>query len=216
MDFYHSFSTPAMRSVVMTAKAVGVELNKKFVNTREKEQLKPEFVQINPQHTVPTLVDNGFAIWESRAIIAYLAEKYDKQGTLYPKDPQQKAVVNQRLFFDLEVLNKAFSDYYIVPFRTNKPADPEDLKKVESAFETLDKFLDGQDYVAGSHLTVADIAILATVSTFEVADFDVSKYTNVNKWYQIAKKVTPGWDENWEGVVQLKKLIEEMRANQPK
>jgi glutathione S-transferase len=65
--------------------------------------------QINPQHVIPTLVDNGFALWESRAICVYLVEKYGK-SSLYPKDLKVRSVVNQRLYFDMGTLYGKFAD----------------------------------------------------------------------------------------------------------
>jgi len=59
MDLYNMPMAPASRAIQMIAKALGLELNSKFINTMEGDQLKPEFVKINPQHTIPTLVDNG-------------------------------------------------------------------------------------------------------------------------------------------------------------
>ena len=49
---------------MMVAKALGIELNLKVVDLQKGEQLKPEFVALNPQHTVPTLVDGDFVLWE--------------------------------------------------------------------------------------------------------------------------------------------------------
>ncbi|KAH8289028.1 hypothetical protein KR054_004305, partial [Drosophila jambulina] len=212
MDFYYMPGSSGCRTVQMVAKAVGVELNKKLLNTMEGEQLKPEFVKLNPQHTIPTLVDNGFSIWESRAIAVYLVEKYGKDDSLFPKDPKKQAVVNQRLYFDMGTLNDAFAKYYYPLFRTGQPGSDEDFKKIETAFGFLDTFLEGQDYVAGDNLTVADIAILSLVSTFDMVEFDFSKYTNVVRWYANAKKVTPGWDENWEGLQQMKAFFEARKA----
>ncbi|EDW67853.2 glutathione S-transferase 1-1 [Drosophila virilis] len=196
------------RSVIMTAKALGVELNKKFLNILEGEQLKPEFVKLNPQRTIPTLVDNGFALWESRAILIYLAEMYGKDDSLYPKDPKQQALVNQRLYFDMGVLFKSFYDYYSPIFRLRKLGDPEDFKKIETAFGFLNTFLEGQLYVAGHNLTIADIAILANVSSFVTMNFELKNYPNVAKWYENAQKVTPGWNENWEGLLQMRDFFE--------
>ncbi|KAH8247717.1 hypothetical protein KR038_008914, partial [Drosophila bunnanda] len=211
MDFYYHPCSAPCRSVMMTAKALGVDLNLKLLKVMDGEQLKPEFVKLNPQHTIPTLVDNGFSIWESRAILVYLVEKYGQDDSLYPKDPEKQAVVNQRLYFDMGTLFHSFVQAIYPQIRSNAPADPEAMKKVDSAFDHLNTFLEGQDYVAGDCLTVADIALLASVSTFEVVDFDIGQYPNVARWYENAKEVTPGWDENWNGVQLIKKFVDESR-----
>ncbi|KNC25052.1 hypothetical protein FF38_11870 [Lucilia cuprina] len=198
MDFYYLPGSAPCRSVLMTAKALGIELNKKLLNLQAGEHLKPEFLKINPQHTIPTLVDGDFALWESRAIMVYLVEKYGKNDSLFPKCPKKRAVINQRLYFDMGTLYKSFADYYYPQIFAKAPADPELYKKMEAAFDFLNTFLEGHQYVAGDSLTVADLALLASVSTFEVAGFDFSKYANVAKWYANAKTVAPGFDENWE------------------
>lgn len=77
----------------------------KVVNLLTKEQLNDDFIKINPQHTVPTIVDDdGFVLWESRAISQYLAETRSSDNTLIPKDVKQRAIMNQRLYFDLGTL----------------------------------------------------------------------------------------------------------------
>ncbi|XP_055903551.1 glutathione S-transferase D1-like [Eupeodes corollae] len=208
MDFYYLPGSAPCRSVLMTAKAVGVDLNLKELNLMAGEHLKPEFVKINPQHTIPTLVDNGFALWESRAIMVYLVEKYGKTDSLYPKCPKKRAVINQRLYFDMGTLYQRFADYYYPQIFAKAPADPEKFKKMEEAFGFLEIFLSGQQYAAGESLTLADIALVATVSTYEVAKFDLSKYPNVAKWYKQCKAVTPGIDLNQSGVEAFKKYFD--------
>lgn len=61
-------------------------------------------LQLNPQHTVPTLQDGDFVVWDSHAINAYLVGKYGKDDSLYPKDLQKRAIIDQRLHFDSGIL----------------------------------------------------------------------------------------------------------------
>lgn len=64
MDFYYTIMSAPCRGNLLTAKALGIDLNLKSLNLMVGEQLKPEFVAINPQHCVPTLVDGDLTLWE--------------------------------------------------------------------------------------------------------------------------------------------------------
>ncbi|XP_032312300.1 uncharacterized protein LOC6500725 [Drosophila ananassae] len=212
LDLYNMPLGPTSRAIQMIAKAVGVKLNSKFINTMEGDQLKPEFVKINPQHTIPTLVDDGFVIWESRAIAVYLVEKYGKpDSSLYPNDPQKRALINQRLYFDMSTYD-ALSKYLYPLFRTGKLGDQETLDKFNTSMEFLNTFLEGQDFVAGKELTVADIVLLATVSATQVIAFDLAKFPNVERWYKNAPNVVPGWAENLKTLEEAKKFFDEKVA----
>ncbi|KAH8408034.1 hypothetical protein KR222_011533, partial [Zaprionus bogoriensis] len=210
MDLYYSPASAGSRAIQMTGKALGLEFNLKTLNLFEKEQLKPEFIKINPQHTIPTLVDNGFAVWESRAILVYLVEKYAKDDSLYPKDPQGRALVNQRLYFDMGTLYQAFAEYS-TPLFMKKVTDPEKLKKLETALEFLNTFLESKTYVAGDRLTIADLSLLATVTSLSTINVDVSSYSNILRWIENGKKVAPGWEINEKGVAELKAIIESLK-----
>jgi len=204
IDFYYLPGSAPCRAVQMTAKALGVELNCKLLNLMTGEHLTPEFIKINPQHTIPTMVDNGFALWESRAIMIYLVDKYAKTDSLYPKDPQKRAVVNQRIFFDLGTLYQRFSDYYYPQIFAKQAPNPENLKKLEDAAGFLNTFLESSTYAAGDTLTLADITLVATISTFDAVSFDLSKYPNIVRWYEKCKATTPGYDLNQAGIDEFK------------
>ena len=100
-----------------------------------------------------------------------------------------------------------FSDYYYPQVFAKAPADPEKLVKIEEAFAFLNTFLEGSKYAAGNHLTVADISLLATVSSYEVAGFDFSKYANVKRWYDLVNATAPGHEINAAGMAEFKKFF---------
>ncbi|XP_035774394.1 glutathione S-transferase 1 isoform X2 [Anopheles albimanus] len=204
MDFYYLPGSAPCRAVQMTAAAVGVELNLKLTNLMAGEHMKPEFLKLNPQHTIPTLVDNGFPMWESRAIQIYLVEKYGKDDKLYPKDPQKRAVVNQRLFFDMGTLYQRFGDYWYPQIFAKQPANPEAKKKMEEAVGFLNTFLEGHEYAAGSDLTIADLSLAASIATYEVAGFDFTPYPNVQAWLARCKANAPGYALNQAGADEFK------------
>lgn len=171
----------------------------------------PFLFQLNPQHCIPTLVDDDVVLWESRAILSYLANKYGRTDSLYPKDPVKRAKVDQRLFFDMGTLYLRFQEYYYVQVFQGQAADPEKLKKLEEAMEFFDTFLEGQKYAAGDNLTIADLSLIASVSTFEVAGFPIEKWANVKRWYATCKATAPGWEENRVGAEEFRPFFDKLK-----
>ncbi|KAJ8972606.1 hypothetical protein NQ314_000097 [Rhamnusium bicolor] len=211
IDFYYVPGSSPCRAVLLAAKAIGVDLNLKLTDLMKGEHLTPEFIKINPQHTVPTIDDNGFSLWESRAIMTYLQNQYGKNDSLYPKDPKKRGLVDQRLYFDLGTLYARASDYYYPVIFSGASYDPAKLEKISEAFKLLETFLDNSDYVAGDNLTLADLALVATVSTIEVLGYDLSPYKNVTKWYGNIKATAPGYEEaNGKNVLIFKQLVDHL------
>ncbi|KAG5317642.1 GSTT1 transferase, partial [Pseudoatta argentina] len=194
-DLYQLAGSPPCRAVLLTAAALEVDLNLKKVDLATGEHLKPEFIKMNPQHTIPTLDDGGFYLYESRAIMIYLANQYGKKDSLYPKDPKKRALVDQRLFFDLGTLYKSFSDYYYSIMLTGAIPQKATYDKMNEALTFLNKFLEGENYVAGKTLTIADLALVVTVSNFKIMDYDLSKYSNILKWYSKIQAEAPKYNE---------------------
>ncbi|KAF5287201.1 hypothetical protein FQA39_LY16020 [Lamprigera yunnana] len=207
IDFYYTPGSGPCRIVELVAKTVGVKLVQKPLDLMKKEQLSPEFVKINPQHCVPTIVDNDLVLWESNVIATYLLEQYSKDDSLYPKDTKKRALVDQRLYFNNGVLAQRFGEYYYPIMMTGAAPDLEKYKRMEEALEFLNTFLKSQEFVAGNNLTVADYVISTTITTFLVAKFDISPYKDVEKWYKKVKGIIPGFGE-FNDVEALTKLFE--------
>jgi glutathione S-transferase len=162
--------------------------------------------QINPQHTIPTLVDGDFILWESRAIMIYLAEAYGKDDSLYSKDPKERGVINQRLFFDLVTLYESLGNYYY-PILEKKEPDAEKFKEAEKAVDLFNTLLEDKEYAAGDHLTLADLSMIASVTTFEPAGFDFGKYLNVAKWIKRCKENIVGYQVNQDGIDKMMAVL---------
>ncbi|KRT81939.1 Glutathione S-transferase [Oryctes borbonicus] len=195
IDFYYFPPSPPCRSVMMLAKTLGLDMNMKTVNIMAGEQMEPEYLKMNPQHSIPTLDDKGFVLWESRAILQYLADRYAKDDTLNPKEAKRAALVNQRLYFDACTLFPRLYEYFYPIIFQKQPPNPEKAEKAEEALDLLNGYLENQIWVAGSYMTVADFALAATVATAQLVQFDLSKYPNIESWYKRAKKTMADFEE---------------------
>ncbi|XP_029670888.1 glutathione S-transferase 1-like [Formica exsecta] len=189
IDCYYLPPSPPCRTVMLLAKALGIHFNIKIVNVMNGEHMNPEFVQINPQHVIPTIDDNGFILWESRPIMAYLVNKYAKNDSLYPKDPKQKAIVDQMMYFDAGSLYSNLIICYIPVVRGQASSIEEaDLEKVKKSFEVLNLLLEGKEFAAGENLTIADFTISTTICLILCFDFDIGPYDNVAAYYDRCKE----------------------------
>ncbi|XP_026826572.1 uncharacterized protein LOC109611401 [Ooceraea biroi] len=189
IDCYYLPPSPPCRTIVLLAKALGVHFNFKIVNVMSGDHMKAEYLQINPQHTIPTIDDNGFILWESRPIMIYLVSKYAKNDSLYPKDPKQKALVDQMIFFDAGSLYSNMGKCYLPVIKgLANSINEEDLKRVEKSFEVLNLFLEGRQFAAGENLSIADFTISTTICTILCFDFDISRYDNVAAYYERCKE----------------------------
>nr|CAD7458691.1 unnamed protein product [Timema tahoe] len=220
LDLYYWPLSPPCLTVMLTARALGVKLNLKQFNLKAWEHLSPQFCKMNPQHTIPTLNDDGFIVWESRAILAYLVNKFgESDDPLYPKDPKKRALVDQRLYFDIGTLYQNFMDYYFPVAFNGAEFEPKKIDKITKAIQVLETFLEGQQWVAGTSLTIADISIAVTLSSAEAVGFDVSpsKYPNLYRWYTEAKNSISGYNElTTEALENLKRLMDVAPGNQNK
>ncbi|XP_035891707.1 glutathione S-transferase 4-like [Anopheles stephensi] len=193
MELYSDVISPPCQNVLLVAKKLGITLNVKKSDIHDPADIAA-LTKLNPQHTIPTLVDDGHVIWESYAIALYLVEKYDQDGVLYPKDPKVRSVVNQRLFFDIGTLYKnvlAGIDEMIADKRLSEELE----RKLQQALDLTEKFVTERPFIAADHLTLADIFVLGSITTLEWIRYDLERYPGIRSW---VKKVTaefPDYDE---------------------
>lgn len=162
--------------------------------------MKPEFLKINPQHTVPTIDDNGFVLCESIAIVEYILAAYAPECSLYPKDIKKRAIVSQRLQYYMgTLLQRVRVVTHPIMKEGEKTISETKRSLLYEAFELVDGFLAKSNWIAGDQLTVADLAVFAVISTIVGFGADISHYQNLTAWVQRCKEL-PGYEENMEGV----------------
>ncbi|XP_053690781.1 glutathione S-transferase 1-like [Sabethes cyaneus] len=168
ITLYTTPRTPAGRAVELTAKIIGVELDIKIMDLVNKEHLTEEFLKLNPQHTVPTIVDDGVPLYDSHAIIIYLVSKYAKDDSLYPKDLVTQARINALLHFESGILFARLRGTLAPIFYQGHPEIPEDKRKsIYDAYDLLEGMLQS-DYLVGDSLTLADISCSTSLTTLNL------------------------------------------------
>ena len=122
-------------------------------------QATPEFTALNPNQKIPVLVDDGFVLTESGAILIYLAEK---TGKFLPSDPKSRAKTIEALMFQMGSLGPMFGQYLVFAAAWgNKFPDVTNryFSEVSRIMGVLNTQLENQDYLAGDDYTIADMAV---------------------------------------------------------
>ena len=202
VEVYGNEASPACRTVFMVAKAIGLDYTLKRTNPMAGETRTEEYLRMNPAHTIPTMEDDGLFLGESRAIATYFLNKYAPDSSLYPSDPATRAMVEQRLFFDVGLFAALRGVLGPLLYSKDLKQFEAQLPKVHECMDLLETFLKRSQYVAGDVMTVADLAILSNISTFEAAELDLSRWTRVQKWLNRLKSL-PYYDANDAGAKYL-------------
>ena len=208
--------SPPVRAVRLTLAALDLPYEYVQMNPLAGETMSPEYLKKNPQHTIPTLEDDGQFIWDSHAIIAYLVRKYGKTDALYPKDFLKRAVVDQRLHYENGILFVTCIRHVISPvFKgASSKAEFESKKKIiEDAFDMLETFLENHSYMAGDELTLADLSIITSVSSLTVAvPLDDSKHSKLQAWIERLKQLPYYQEANGVGAEKIKEFVAPLLA----
>ncbi|XP_060520839.1 uncharacterized protein LOC132698663 [Cylas formicarius] len=212
---FYSPVSPAVRSTLLTIAALDLDVDLVPVNLMAGEHLKPEYLKKNPLHTVPTLEDGDFTIFDSHAINSYLVGKYGKNDSLYPQDLRKRAVVDQRLHWDSGVLFPRMGAIVGALLRGGaKTIEKDKADLVVQAYQSLEALLDGHSYVAGDHLTIADFSLVATLSSSNAAIVPVASNTfpKISQWLSRMQALPYYAQANQVGLDMFKGMIQSKLA----
>jgi glutathione S-transferase len=159
--YTHPISQHARR-VVALLELAGIPYEPRIVNLAKGEHMAPDYLKVNPNHQVPTLVDGDIVIHESGAILRWLCHRHDL-GDWYPADFRQRAAIEQWLDWTQCKFGVAVSAIVFNTLFAGERADKEALRRGEQSLTELlpilEAALTGRDWLAGgAHPSIADIA----------------------------------------------------------
>lgn len=169
LTFYHGHGSPYSWRAWLALEVKRIPYELKVLSFSAGDTKKPEFVAINPRHTVPTIVDDGFTLWESGAIVEYLDERFPSGTKLYPGDAKRRARVRRLIreaesYLGPDALDVIMDEHFF------KGDVPPDLEKVAKARDKLGeelryfaKELEG-DYFDEGGITASDVFIYPYVA----------------------------------------------------
>ena len=147
---------------------------------------EPAYLAMNPNGRVPTIVDDGFVLWESNVIVRYLCAKHG-MGTLCPTDLRERIDMERWMDWQQTTLRPRFHALFDALKSTVPVSDAalESLKKaLDDAWKILDAQLAKQGYVYGDDLTMADIPFCYIVNRWYKLPIERREFVNVEAWYQ--------------------------------
>ena len=153
---------------------------------------EPYYKKMNPNSRVPTVDDDGFVLWESNAIVRYLAAKHGA-GSLYPNDPKHRADSDRWMDWASNHIGPVITPVFWGLIRT--PAEKRNMAQIEAEaektgqqFQVLELGLEGKDYVAGKTFTMGDIVVGVYVYRWYALDVKHPKLPGVEAYYERLKK----------------------------
>ena len=188
IDLYY-WTTPNGHKITMFLEEVGLPYNPIPINIGKGEQFQPEFLQISPNNRIPAIVDRDptgggdpISVFESGAILLYLAEK---TGKLIPTDLRDRVKVLEWLFWQMGGLgpmagqNHHFSQY--APAKISYAIDRY-VNETGRLYAVLDKQLSDREFIAGAY-SIADIASYPWIVPYERQGQKLEDFPTLQRWF---------------------------------
>jgi len=196
--YVHPLSSNSRRAMLV-ARHLGLGIELVSVALESGAQKSADYLQLNPNGRVPLLVDGDFLLWESHAIMQYLADKAGVDD-LYPRAIAARADVNRWLFWS--ACHFAPACALFIRERVSKKvlglgeADPAEIARGEAQLPPvaamLDEHLAGRAWIAQDRLTLADFAVAAPLMHGERAQLPLANYANLQAWFARVR-ATDAW-----------------------
>ncbi|XP_068144674.1 glutathione S-transferase theta-1-like [Drosophila tropicalis] len=222
LKLYYDFLSPPSRVLWLSLKLSKTPFEACPVALRKFEQLTDEYKKINRFQKLPCLIHDGFHLSESIAMVRYLADKGQLSELLYPKALKDRARIDE--YLEWQHLNVRmpcglyFVHGWLYPINgiaeKPKPEEAEKLiKDVNVCLESLEHFWLDNEFIIGSHLTIADLFAASEISQIKLCQYNVNEqqFPKVAKWFKRVREASnPYFDEAHEFV--YKKSLQAAKA----
>lgn len=200
MKLYYVCGSPNCRKVHSVINHLGLVIDFEYLDFFEGDLRSSKFHQINPNQMVPVLDDGGFCLWESNAIIQYLADTVPG-NTLFPREAKARADVVRWQCWELAHYNKAIGqiafELILKPnffqLKTDRAVAEYCLGELRRFAPVLEGHLQDHDYLVGGEITLADYAVAHTEMFVDAIGFDWSPYPNIQAYYTRMRE-NPHWN----------------------
>ena len=200
MKLYGFPPSPNTRKVQAVAVHLGIALEFQVVDLTKGQSRTPEFLAINPNGRTPVLTDGDFTLWESNAIMQYIAGK--KPNTLWPEGARVRADIARWQFWQVAHWSEGCAGFLFENFvKTLLGLGEKDmavLTKAEAAFHRdaaiLDAHLAKHQFLATGTLTLADFAVASYLHYAVAAKLPWEPCANIRAWYARIEAL-PAWRE---------------------
>src|SRR5262245_18589131 len=199
MKLYY-FETSNARKACAVAKHLGLPVELVRVDLGKGENRTPSYLAINPNGKVPALVDGDTRLWESNAVMAYLARAAGSD--LWPRDADRQIELTRWLSWDAWHFTRHGAtlvfEHLVKPRFLGAEADAKAVEEAIGLFKqfapVLNEHLRGRAYVLGDTLTIADFAMAATLPQADQARIPVREFTEIVRWHDRLNEL-PAWRE---------------------
>jgi glutathione S-transferase len=201
MKLYGFPPSPNTWKVRALASYLKVPLEFEVIDLTKGAHQTPAYLAINPTGRTPTLVDGDFTLWESNAILVYIAGK--SANPLWPNDARTRVDIGRWLFWQLahwgaEACQPLTFQRLVKKFLNLGPPDEAAVAKATEAFNKEAKMLDArlakQKYLVGNALTIADFAVAAPLFYAKQSEMPLGPYANLGGWLERVAAL-PCWGE---------------------
>ena len=180
-------ATPNGHKVSIALEDLELPYSMRVLDLGKQEQKQPGFLTINPNGRIPAIIDHDagdFAVFESGAILIYLAEK---TGKLMPHDPKGRSRVLQWLMFQVGGIGPMMANVFFRYFPEKiQPAIDRYQGECARLFRVLDGQLKDHEYLAGDY-SIADIANWAWVRTHRWSGVPVDEFPDLQRWLALIR-----------------------------